>query len=80
MMHNLLTLLVPDSTFHPPGIQATYRTPPALSSCAGNEADRPGLTGRNRLKFMAGVVGDACGFAGVIAGCWTGLQLLQNFI
>ena len=80
MIHNLLTLLVPDSTFHPPGIQATYRTPPADSPLVERTADCSGVTEVSGLKFMAGVVGDACGFAGVVAACWMGLQLLQNFL
>jgi hypothetical protein len=28
---------------------------------------------------MASVAGNAAGFAGLIAGCWAGLQVLQAF-
>jgi hypothetical protein len=80
MTQNLILLFAPEHSLRSPAVQATLHTPPAPSSPDTRERDgsQPGRLGQ--LRFMASVAGNAAGFAGIIAGCWMGLQVLQAFM
>jgi len=85
MIHHLLILFVSDHSLRTPAVQATLHTPPAPSVPGGRERDGSGqdFSGQDRLsqlKFVASVAANAAGFAGLIAGCWLGLLVLQAFM
>ena len=80
MIQNLLMLFVPENMRHSSAAGATVHPPPAPRRSP--EARMKAVVSRpvNTLKFVAAVTADAVGFAGLLAGCWTGLQLLQAFL
>jgi len=80
MIHNLLILFVSEHTVRTPAVQATLHTPPAPSMPGDRDSYSAGQGWRSQLRFVAGVVANATGFAGLIAGCWLGLQVLQSFL
>ena len=80
MFVSLLVTSNPEQPVRSPVIQATFNQPPA--SMAPDQSDRV-KSSRERspgLKFMASVAANAAGFAGLMAGCWLSLQLLQTFL
>ena len=80
MTPNLILLFAPEHTLRSPTVQATLHTPPAPSSPVGREGDGFQQGRLGQLRFVASVAGNAAGFAGLIAGCWMGLQVLQAFM
>ena len=80
MIHHLPLLFISEHTACFPRTQATFHSPPA--SLPSAVRDNSGLlrVGLDRLKFVVGIAGNALGLAGLIAGCWMGLQVLQAFL
>ena len=80
MFVSLLVTSNPGPSVRPPVIQATLNQPPA--SMAPEQVDRieSSRAGSRGLKFMVCVAANAAGFAGLMAGCWLSLQLLQTFL
>jgi hypothetical protein len=68
MYHSLSLFLAPESAVS----QATPNSPPAKQPVRREPAEK-----RSRIRFMAGVLGNAIGFGVLLTGCWFSLQLMQ---
>ena len=80
MIQSLLMLSGSGQPVQSPLIQATLIQPPASTLLERTESGRVGKESPGRFKFMVCVAGNAAGFAGLMAGCWLGLLLLQTFL
>jgi len=80
MIQDLPILFFSDHAACLPAVQASTLPPPASSAPGQQGTDGSSGSGPGRLKFVAGVAGNAIGFAALIAGCWLGLQVLQAFL
>ena len=80
MTPNLILLFAPEHSLRSPVVQATLHTPPAPTSPDDRESNGSQQGRLGQLRFIASVAGNAAGFAGIIAGCWMGLQVLQAFM
>jgi hypothetical protein len=69
MFHSLMMFLAPE----PAPAQATPTSPPAVAPSVRRSPARGVIS----LRFVAGVIGNAVGFAVLLAICWMLLQLLQ---
>jgi hypothetical protein len=69
MFHSLMMFLAPEAA----QAQATPTSPPAVARPVRQRPAR----GIIMLRLVASVVGNAAGFAALMAGCWMILQLLQ---
>ena len=69
MFHSLMMFLAPE----PAPAQATPTSPPAVA----RPVRRSPARGVISLRFVFGVIGNAVGFAVLLAICWMLLQLLQ---
>ena len=69
MFHSLMMFLAPEAA----QAQATPTSPPAVARPVRQRPAR----GIIMLQLVASVVGNAAGFAALMAGCWMILQLLQ---
>jgi hypothetical protein len=73
MFHSLMMFLAPAAVSQ---AQATPTSPPAV---ARPERRRP-ARGIISLRLAASVVGNAAGFAAMLAGCWFLLWLMQAIL
>ena len=71
MIHHSILFLAPEGSVP----QATTTSPPAVHA----PARRPRQAWK-KIRFMAGVVGNAAGFGMLLAGCWFSLQLMQGLM
>ena len=73
MFHSLMMFLAPEAACQ---AQATPNSPPAVARPAGP------LPARNitRLRLIGAVIGNACGFMALLAGCWMVLLLMQELV
>mgnify|MGYP001813146399 FL=1 len=69
MFHSLMMFLAPEAA----QAQATPTSPPAVARPVRLRPAR----GIIMLRLVASVVGNAAGFAALLAGCWMTLQLMQ---
>jgi hypothetical protein len=72
MFHSLMMFLAPEAE----PVQATLDSPPAVARSAGPSPARGVIT----LRSVVAVIGNAVGFALLMAGCWMALQLMQAFL
>ena len=73
MFHSLMMFLAPETA---PQAQATPTSPPAVARPARRRPAR----GVIKLRQIATVIGNAIGFAAVLAGCWMLMLLAQAMI
>ena len=71
MIHHSILFLAPEGSVP----QATTTSPPAVPT----PARRPRQAWK-KIRFVAGVVGNAAGFGMLLAGCWFSLQLMQGIM
>ena len=71
MIHHSILFLAPEGSVP----QATTTSPPAVPT----PARRP-RQAWEKIRFVAGVVGNAAGFGMLRAGCWFSLQLMQGLM
>ncbi|MGD8346298.1 MAG: hypothetical protein PVI83_03570 [Lysobacterales bacterium] len=71
MIHHSILFLAPEGSVP----QATTTSPPAVQT----PARRP-LHAWKKIRFVAGVAGNAAGFGMLLAGCWFSLQLISVFV
>ena len=69
MFHSLMMFLAPEAA----QAQATPTSPPAVARPVRQRPAR----GIIMLRLVASVVGNAAGFAALLAFCWMTLQLMQ---
>jgi hypothetical protein len=72
MFHSLMMFLAPEAA----QAQATPTSPPAVARPVRQRPAR----GIIMLRRVAGVVGNAAGFAVLFAICWMTLQLIQALL
>lgn len=80
MIQSLLMLSGLGQPVQSPIVQATLNQPPASASRGTTGKTRLTDESPGRFKFMVIVAGNAAGFAGLMAGCWLGVQLLQSVL
>jgi len=73
MFHSLMMFLAPETA---PQAQATPTSPPAVARPERRRTAR----GIISLRLAASVVGNAAGFAAMLAGCWFLLWLMQGIV
>jgi hypothetical protein len=72
MFHSLMMFLAPEAA----QAQATPTSPPAVARPVRQRPAR----GIIMLRLVASVVGNAAGFAALLASCWMTLQLMEIFL
>jgi hypothetical protein len=72
MFHSLMMFLAPEAA----QAQATPTSPPAVARPVRQRPAR----GIIMLQLVASVVGNAAGFAVLLASCWMTLQLMEIFL
>ena len=72
MFHSLMMFLAPEAA----QAQATPTSPPAVARPVRQRPAR----GIIMLRLVASVVGNAAGFAVLLAGCWMTLRLMEIFL